>query len=134
MPKARPRRLPPQRGWRPKGRRPPRAVEQPAAPQPAAPVAVAEAQPNVVVLPKTMAVGDLARTLEVSVVDVIRGLVNMGVMASINQTIDFETASLVANELGFETKPEEEVAAPVTEEMGPASRPGKETPGATEAR
>src|SRR5437870_2385764 len=117
MPKARPRRLPPQRGWRPKGRRPPRPVQQPAAPQPAAPVAVAEAQPNVVVLPKTMAVGDLARALEVSVVDVIRGLVNMGVMASINQTIDYETASLVANELGFETKPEEEVAAPVEEEM-----------------
>src|SRR3989441_939620 len=126
MPKARPRRLPPQRGWRPKGRRPPRAVEQPAAPQPAAPVAVAEAQPNVVVLPKTMAVGDLARTLEVSVVDVIRGLVNMGVMASINQTIDFETASLVANELGFETKPEEEVAAPVEEEIEADIAPGKE--------
>src|SRR5437899_1884350 len=126
MPKARPRRLPPQRGWRPKGRRPPRAVEPPAAPQPAAPVAVAEAQPNVVVLPKTMAVGDLARALEVSVVDVIRGLVNMGVMASINQTIDFETASLVANELGFETKPEEEVAAPVEEEIETDIAPGKE--------
>src|SRR3989449_7573652 len=126
MPKARPRRLPPQRGWRPKGRRPPRAVEQPVAPQPAAPVAVAEAQPNVVVLPKTMAVGDLARALEVSVVDVIRGLVNMGVMASINQTIDFETASLVANELGFETKPEEEVAAPVEEEIETDIAPGKE--------
>ena len=115
MPKARPRRLPPQRGWRPKGRRPPRPVQQPAAPQPAAPVAVAEAQPNVVVLPKTMAV-----------VDVIRGLVNMGVMASINQTIDFETASLVANELGFETKPEEEVAAPVEEEIETDIAPGKE--------
>src|SRR5438105_4366330 len=126
MPKARPRRLPPQRGWRPKGRRPPRPVQQPAAPQPAAPVAVAEAQPNVVVLPKTMAVGDLARALEVSVVDVIRGLVNMGVMASINQTIDFETASLVANELGFETKPEEEVAAPVEEEIETDIAPGKE--------
>ena len=126
MPKARPRRLPPQRGWRPKGRRPPRAVEQPVAPQPAAPVAVAEAQPNVVVLPKTIAVGDLARALEVSVVDVIRGLVNMGVMASINQTIDFETASLVANELGFETKPEEEVAAPVEEEIETDIAPGKE--------
>ena len=89
-------------------------------------MAVAEAQPNVVVLPKTMAVGDLARALEVSVVDVIRGLVNMGVMASINQTIDFETASLVANELGFETKPEEEVAAPVEEEIETDIAPGKE--------
>src|SRR2546428_474844 len=126
MPKARPRRLPPQRGWRPKGRRPPRAVEQPAAPQPAAPVAVAEAQPNVVVLPKTIAVGDLARALDVSVVDVIRGLVNMGVMASINQTIDFETASLVENELGCETKPEEEGAAPVEEEIETDIAPGKE--------
>src|SRR5947208_16448518 len=122
MPKARPRRLPPQREWRPKGRRPPRAVEPPAAPQPAAPVAVAEAQPNVVVLPKTMAVGDLARALEVSVVDVIRGLVNMGVMASINQTIDFETATLVANELGIETRAEEEIA-PVAEEAAETVEP-----------
>jgi translation initiation factor IF-2 len=108
--------MPPHRGPRPKGRRPQRQQPPPPAPEQAAPaVAVAEGAPTLVTLPKSIAVGDLARALDVSVVDVIRGLVNMGVMASINQTVDFETATLVANELGFETRPEEE-AAPVEEE------------------
>src|SRR2546425_5182204 len=107
--------MPPQRGPRPKGRRPQRPQAPPPPPEPAAPVAVAETG-TVVTLPKTIVVGDLARALDVSVVDVIRGLVNMGVMVSINQSVDFETATLVANELGIETRPEEE-AAPVVEEQ-----------------
>src|ERR671936_300054 len=102
MPKARPRRMPPQRGPRPKGRRPQRQPSsQPTAATVAAPaVAVAEKE-TVVSLPKSISVGDLARALDVSVVDVIRGLVNNGVMASINETVDFDTASLVATDLGI---------------------------------
>src|SRR5437588_12266904 len=122
MPKARPRRMPPQRGPRPKGRRPQRPPAIQPLPEQPAPVAVAEVG-TVVTLPKSIAVGDLARALDLSVVDVIRGLVNMGVMASINETVDFETATLVANELGIETRAEEEIA-PVAEEaaetVGPA--------------
>src|SRR2546425_9636995 len=106
--------MPPQRGPRPKGRRPQRPQAPPPPPEPAAPVAVAETG-TVVTLPKTIVVGDLARALDVSVVDVIRGLVNMGVMVSINQSVDFETATLGANELGIEPRPEEE-APPVVEE------------------
>jgi len=117
MPKARPRRMPPHRGPRPKGgRRPQRPQPLPLPVQAAPAVAVAEPATSLVTLPKTIAVGELARTLDVSVVDVIRGLVNMGVMASINQTVDFETATLVANELGFETRAEEEAPPPVVEE------------------
>ena len=56
---------------------------------------------------------ELATLLDVSIVDLMRALVNMGTMASINTTIDFDTASLVATELGIETKPEEEAPAPV---------------------
>ncbi len=93
------------------------------APEVPPPVLGANGKPPVV-LPKTMPVAELARSLDVSVVDVIRGLVNMGVMASINQTVDFETATLVANELGFETRAEEE--APATEEVLPELAPGKE--------
>src|SRR5437870_11016519 len=115
MPKARPRRMPPQRGPRPKGRSPQRPPAIQPLPEQPAPVAVAEVG-TVVTLPKTIAVGELARALDLSVVDVIRGLVNMGVMASINQTVDFETATLVANELGFETRAEEEAPTPVVEE------------------
>src|SRR5438477_1281760 len=110
--------MPPQRGPRPRGRRPQRAPMPQPLPEPAAPVAVAETS-TVVSLPKTIVVGDLARALDVSVVDVIRGLVNLGTMASINQSVDFETATLVANELGFETRAEEEAAPPTEEETTP---------------
>src|ERR1700716_4151981 len=108
VPKARPRRMPPQRGPRARGPRPRRAPMPQPIPEPVAPVAVAETS-TVVTLPKSIVVGDLARALDVSVVDVIRGLVNMGTMVSINQSVDFETATLVANELGVETPPAEEV-------------------------
>jgi translation initiation factor IF-2 len=116
--------MPPQRGPRPKGRRPQRApLPQPAPEQAAPAVAVAETS-TVVSLPKTIVVGDLARALDVSVVDVIRGLVNLGAMVSINETVDFETASMVANELGIETRPEEEAAPVAEEEVALAELPG----------
>src|SRR5881296_570353 len=110
--------MPPQRGPRPRGRRPQRAPMPQPLPEPVAPVAVAETS-TVVTLPKTIVVGDLARALDVSVVDVIRGLVNMGTMVSINQSVDFETATLVANELGIETRAEEEAPPPAEEEAAP---------------
>src|SRR5436190_7173683 len=125
MPKARPRRFPPQRGPRPR-RRPSRGNTAPQAPVIAAPVAVAVLPEGglPVSLPKTMQVGELAKLLDLSVVDVIRALVNMGVMATINQTVDFETASLVAGELGLEVIPEEEIAPPVeeAEELAPVGK------------
>ena len=115
MPKARPRRFPPQRGPRPRGRRPQRPQPVVAPVEQAAPaVAVIEGRAPVV-LPKQVSVRELATLLDVSIVDLMRALVNMGTMASINTTIDFDTASLVATELGIETKAEEE-AAPVVED------------------
>jgi translation initiation factor IF-2 len=75
-------------------------------------VAVIEGRPPVVV-PKQVSVRELATLLDVSIVDLMRALVNMGTMASINTTIDFDAASLVATELGIETKAEEEAAPPV---------------------
>src|SRR5438105_11649059 len=118
--------MPPQRGPRPRGRRPQRAPLPQPIPEPVAPVAVAETS-TVVTLPKAMVVGDLARALDVSVVDVIRGLVNIGLMVSINESVDFDTATLVANELGIETRPEEE-AVPVADEeaLTPEAIGGKE--------
>src|SRR5436190_2680990 len=126
MPKARPRRFPPQRGPRPR-RRPSRGNTPPQAPVAEAPAAVAVLPEGgaPVSLPKTMQVGELAKMLDLSVVDVIRALVNMGVMATINQTVDYETASLVAGELGLEVVPEEELAAP-DEEIEEAAPAGKE--------
>jgi translation initiation factor IF-2 len=56
-------------------------------------------------LPDTMTVRDLARALRVNPIDVIKELMANGIVASINQTIDYETAEIVASELGFETQP-----------------------------
>ena len=61
--------------------------------------------PRVIELPDTMTVRDLARALRVNPIDVIKELMANGIVASINQTIDYETAEIVAGELGFETQP-----------------------------
>jgi translation initiation factor IF-2 len=60
-----------------------------------------------IVLPRQIRVEDLANAFEVSVVDVIRALVGLGLMVTKNQTIDFDTAALVATELGREVTLEE---------------------------
>jgi translation initiation factor IF-2 len=49
-------------------------------------------------------VKELAERLEVSPANVIRELLQNGVIASINQTIDYDTASIVATDLGFEVR------------------------------
>ncbi len=54
-------------------------------------------------LPSSVAVKDFAETLGVSAAEVINVLIRNGIFATVNQTIDFDTASLVAAELGFET-------------------------------
>ncbi len=50
----------------------------------------------------SMTVRGLAESLDISPIDVIKTLMANGVMANINQQIDFETAEIVATEMGFE--------------------------------
>jgi len=52
-------------------------------------------------LPANLTVRDLAARVEASPIQIIKSLMNNGVMASINQTIDFDTAAIVAEEFGF---------------------------------
>jgi len=59
----------------------------------------------VIELPDTLSVRDLAQALRVNPIDVIKTLMSNGIVASINQVIDYDTAELVAAELGFETSP-----------------------------
>jgi translation initiation factor IF-2 len=61
--------------------------------------------PKAIELPETMTVRDLARALRMSPIDVIKELMSNGIVASINQTIDYDTAEIVASELGFQTVP-----------------------------
>lgn len=52
-------------------------------------------------IPEFITVRDLSEALGTSAIDVIKELMNLGVMATINQQLDFETAAVVAEELGF---------------------------------
>ncbi len=65
----------------------------------------ASAAPITIELPEEMTVRDLARALRTNPIEVIKELMANGVVASINQTIDYETAEIVAGELGFQTIP-----------------------------
>jgi translation initiation factor IF-2 len=51
-------------------------------------------------VPEIITVGDLAQRMAVKATDVIKTLMGMGVMATINQPLEQETAILVVNELG----------------------------------
>ena len=55
-------------------------------------------------LPENISVGDLAQQMAVKAGVVIKELMKLGVMATINQMIDQDTASLVVEELGHRTK------------------------------
>jgi translation initiation factor IF-2 len=55
-----------------------------------------------IILPPGITVRDLSERLNASPIDVIKTLMANGVMANINQQIDFDTAAIVAAELGFE--------------------------------
>jgi translation initiation factor IF-2 len=67
-------------------------------------------------LPYSLSVRELAGLLSTSAVTVIKILMSNGVMASINQQIDFDTAAVVATELGFE--PQLEQDEEIVEEEG----------------
>src|SRR5437588_7089426 len=57
------------------------------------------------VLPPNISVKDLAGRLNVSPVDVIKKLMQSGVMASMNQVVDYGTAEIVADDFGYAVEP-----------------------------
>ncbi len=59
-------------------------------------------------LPAGIVIRDLAQKIEVSPIEVIKKLMANGVMATINQSVDFDTAAIVVAEYGFEAVPEEQ--------------------------
>jgi len=73
-------------------------------------------------IPPILTVKELGSLLDVSAVEIIKTLMKNGVMANINQQVDYDTAAIVATDLGFETREaalqeqEEVVAERVDEE------------------
>jgi translation initiation factor IF-2 len=68
-------------------------------------------------LPATITVRDLALKIESSPIQIIKNLMKNGVMANINQMVDFDTAAIIASEMGFEAS-QEQVDIPVEKESG----------------
>ena len=59
---------------------------------------------------ETITVGDLAQRMAIKSSEVIKSLMNMGMLVTINQVIDQDTAVLVVEEMGHTAKPIEETA------------------------
>ncbi len=57
---------------------------------------------KIIEIPAGIGVRDLAERMDASPIDVIKILMTNGVMASINQQIDFDSAAIVAADMGFE--------------------------------
>ncbi len=66
-------------------------------------------------IPDEIVVSELATRLKVTATEVIKKLFNFGVMANLNETIDFDTACIVAEELG--AKVEKEVVVTIEERL-----------------
>lgn len=71
---------------------------------------------NKLELPASIVIRDLAQKIQKSPIDLIKKLMSNGVMATINQAVDFDTAAIVVGEYGFEAVPE--VVEEVTVETG----------------
>ncbi|MBQ3066146.1 MAG: translation initiation factor IF-2 [Clostridia bacterium] len=60
----------------------------------------AKAQPLNVTIPEALQVNELAALLHVTNAEIVKKLMLLGIMASVNQVIDFDTAALIADEFG----------------------------------
>jgi len=84
----------------------PQTKQDQGAPDSASSLDAGQPSTDVIVLPVTITVRDLAKLLDTGPINLIRELMKNGVMANINQEIDFDTAAIVAADLGFEVQQE----------------------------
>ena len=66
-----------------------------------------EQKTKTIELPTSITVRDLAQKIQASPIDLIRALMSIGVMANINQQVDFDTAAVVLSEMGYDAVPEQ---------------------------
>ncbi len=89
-----------------KGRKPRKAAKSkiPAAPAQRTQITTAKAIKRRIKIDEAIVLSELAKRMGVKAGDMIKTLMNMGFMATVNQSIDFETASLVATEFNYEVE------------------------------
>ena len=76
---------------------------------------IAKKAPLKVMIPDEIGVGELASRMKKTGAEVVKALMKMGVMASLSEIIDYDTAALVAMELGC--KVEKEVVITIEEKL-----------------
>ncbi|MBQ5801295.1 MAG: translation initiation factor IF-2 N-terminal domain-containing protein, partial [Clostridia bacterium] len=76
---------------------------------------IVKKKPLSITIPEEITVGELASRMKKTSAEIIKKLIMMGVMASVNQVIDYETAYLLADELGIIA--EKEVVVTIEERL-----------------
>jgi translation initiation factor IF-2 len=71
---------------------------------------------QIVEIPEFLTVRDLANLISASPIEIMKRLISNGIMATINQQIDYDTAAIVVEEMGFEAQPYVEEAPEAAEE------------------
>lgn len=72
-------------------------------------VAAKNTEPKTIIIDNKVTVQELANSLHVNGSEIIKKLIDLGVMASLNQVIDSETATLAASEFGVDVVVQDEV-------------------------
>ncbi|HDZ12573.1 MAG TPA: translation initiation factor IF-2, partial [Bacteroidetes bacterium] len=72
---------------------------------------------NILRVSEFISVGELARAMDVEPNEVIRGLMSLGMLVSINQRLDMDTIITIADEFGFDVEPQEEYGVEITEQL-----------------
>lgn len=73
-------------------------------------------QEKILLIPEQITVGELAETLNLSVTTLIGELFKNGIVSTINQRIDFETATIIVEELGIDVELQKKSSSVVTAE------------------
>ena len=89
-----------------KNKQQPQKKNQPRQPEMQKPKKEEKPQPIHVVIPDTITVGDLAQKLKVGATEIIKRLMQLGIMAAMNQEIEYDVAALIAEDMGAEVERE----------------------------
>ena len=77
---------------------------------------------QIIEIPEFPTVRELATLMGASPIEVMKRLISNGVMATINQQLEYDTAAIVAEEMGFEPRPVVEIVEEVEEDVSTAQR------------
>ena len=89
-----------------KNKQQPQKKNQPKQPEMQKPKKEEKKQPLHVIIPDTITVGDLAQKLKVGATEIIKRLMQLGIMAAITQDIEYDVAALIAEDMGAEVERE----------------------------